>query len=247
MIELKSKREIEIVKENGKIVADTLRFLGDRIRPGMRTLELDRLAERYIKDHNAIPAFKGYRGFPANICVSVNNEVVHGIPGQRIIAEGELVSLDLGVLKNGYYADGAFTILVGQVSSEAQKLTEVTHQALNCGIRAAVEGRNLSDVSHAIQSHVEQNGFSVVRDLVGHGIGKQMHEEPQIPNFGRPGEGPVLKSGMILAIEPMVNSGSFEVKTLEDNWTVVTADGSLSAHFEHTVAITENGAVILTE
>jgi len=247
MIELKSKREIEIIKENGKIVADTLRFLGDKIKPGMMTLELDRLAERYIRDHNAIPAFKGYRGFPSNICVSVNNEVVHGIPGQRIISEGELVSVDLGVLKNGYYADGAFTFPVGQVGSEAQKLTEVTYQALNCGIRAALEGRHLSDVSHAIQSHVEQNGFSVVRDLVGHGIGKQMHEEPQIPNFGKPGEGPMLKSGMILAIEPMVNSGSFEIKTLEDNWTVVTADGSLSAHFEHTVAITENGAVILTE
>lgn len=246
MIELKSKREIEIIKENGKIVADTLRFLGDRIRPGMRTEELDRLAEKFIRDHKAVPAFKGYRGFPRNICVSINNQVVHGIPGQRIVSEGELVSVDLGVFKNGYYADGAFTFSLGQVGSEAQKLMQVTYVALNRGIQAAVEGRNLSDISHAIQSYVEQNGFSVVRDLVGHGIGKQMHEEPQVPNFGKPGEGPVLKKGMVLAIEPMVNSGSFEIKTLDDNWTVVTADGSLSAHFEHTIAITENGALILT-
>lgn len=246
MIELKSKREIEIMKENGKILADTLRFLGGKIRPGMTTLELDQLAEKFIRDHKAVPAFKGYRGFPSNICVSIDNEVVHGIPGQRIISEGQLISIDLGVLKNGYYADAASTFPLGEVGSEAQKLIEVTSRALNHGIQAAVEGKNLSDISHAIQSYVEENGLSVVRDLVGHGIGKQMHEEPQIPNFGKPGEGPVLKNGMILAIEPMVNLGSFEIKTLDDNWTVVTADGSLSAHFEHTIAITENGALILT-
>jgi methionyl aminopeptidase len=247
MIELKSKREIEIIRENGKIVADTLRFLGEKMRPGMKTLELDQLAERFIKNHNAIPAFKGYCGFPSNICVSINNQVVHGIPGERVILEGELISIDLGVLKNGYYADGAFTYTLGEVEKEAQKLIQVTFDALNRGIRAAVEGRNLSDISHAIQSYVEQNSLSVVRDLVGHGIGKHMHEEPQIPNFGKPGEGPILKEGMVLAIEPMVNLGSFEIKTLDDNWTVVTADGSLSAHFEHTIAITENGALILTE
>jgi len=246
MIELKSKREIEIMKENGKILADTLRFLGSKMRPGMTTLELDRLAEKFIRDHKAVPAFKGYRGFPSNICVSIDNEVVHGIPGQRIISEGQLISIDLGVLKNGYYADAASTFPLGEVGSEAQKLIEVTSRALNRGIDAAVEGKNLSDISHAIQSCVEEKGLSVVRDLVGHGIGKQMHEEPQIPNFGKPGEGPVLKNGMVLAIEPMVNLGSFEIKTLDDNWTVVTADGSLSAHFEHTIAITENGALILT-
>jgi methionyl aminopeptidase len=246
MIELKSKREIEIMKENGKILADTLRFLGSKIRPGMTTLELDQLAEKFIRDHKAVPAFKGYRGFPSNICVSVDNEVVHGIPGQKIISEGQLISIDLGVLKNGYYADAASTFPLGEVGSEAQKLIEVTSRALNRGIQAAVEGRNLSDISHAIQCYVEENGLSVVRDLVGHGIGKQMHEEPQIPNFGKPGEGPALKNGMVLAIEPMVNLGSFEIKTLDDNWTVVTADGSLSAHFEHTIAITKNGALILT-
>lgn len=246
MIELKSKREIEIMKENGKILADTLRFLGGKIRPGMTTLELDQLAEKFIRDHKAVPAFKGYRGFPSNICVSIDNEVVHGIPGQRIISEGQLISIDLGVLKNGYYADAASTFPLGEVGSETQKLIEVTSRALNRGIQAAVEGKNLSDISHAIQSYVEENGLSVVRDLVGHGIGKQMHEEPQIPNFGKPGEGPVLKNGMVLAIEPMVNLGSFEIKTLDDNWTVVTADGSLSAHFEHTIAITENDALILT-
>lgn len=246
MIELKSKREIEIMKENGKILADTLRFLGSKMRPGMTTLELDQLAEKFIRDHKAVPAFKGYRGFPSNICVSIDNEVVHGIPGQRIISEGQLISIDLGVLKNGYYADAASTFPLGEVGSEAQKLIEVTSGALNRGIDAAVEGKNLSDISHAIQSYVEEKGLSVVRDLVGHGIGKQMHEEPQIPNFGKPGEGPVLKNGMVLAIEPMVNLGSFEIKTLDDNWTVVTADGSLSAHFEHTIAITENGALILT-
>ncbi len=247
MIELKSKREREIIKENGKIVAEALRFLGEKIQPGMRTLELDQHAEKFIKYHKAVPAFKGYCGFPSNICVSMNNEVVHGIPGERVILEGELMSIDLGVLKNGYYADGAFTYTLGEVENGTQKLIQVTSDALNHGIQAAVEGRHLSDISHAIQSYVEQNSLSVVRDLVGHGIGKQMHEEPQIPNFGRPGEGPVLKQGMVLAIEPMVNSGSFEIKTLDDNWTVVTADGSLSAHFEHTIAITENGALILTE
>lgn len=246
MIELKSKREIEIIKENGKIVADTLGFLGDKMKPGMKTKELDLLAERFIKRHKAIPAFKGYRGFPSNICVSVNNEIVHGIPGERILKEGDLVSIDLGVLKNGYYADGAFTFSLGQVKVEIKELIQVTQDALDCGIQSAVAGRNLSDISHTIQSHVEKNGYSVVRDLVGHGIGKQMHEEPQVPNFGKPGEGPILKEGMVLAIEPMVNSGSFEIKTLDDEWTIVTADGSLSAHFEHTIAITENGTLILT-
>ncbi len=246
MIELKSKREINIIQENGKILAGALRFLKEKMRPGMKTRDLDILAEEFIKKHDAIPAFKGYRGFPSNICVSINNEVVHGIPGERILQEGDLVSLDLGVLKDGYYADGAFTFPLGEVKSEAQRLIQITQDALNLGIQKAVAGKNLSDISHAIQSYVEGSGYSVVRDLVGHGIGKRMHEEPQVPNFGRPGEGPLLKEGMVLAIEPMVNSGSFEIKVLEDEWTVVTCDGSLSAHFEHTIAVTENGALILT-
>jgi methionyl aminopeptidase len=246
MIELKSEREINIIQENGRIVAQALRFLGGKIRAGMKTGDLDTLAEKFIKKHDAIPAFKGYRGFPSNICVSVNNEVVHGIPGDRILREGDLVSIDLGVLKDGYYADGAFTFPLGEVENEARRLIQITQNALDQGIQNAVAGKNLSDISHAIQSYVEHSGFSVVRELVGHGIGKHMHEEPQVPNFGRPGEGPLLKEGMVLAIEPMVNSGSFEIKTLEDEWTVVTSDGSLSAHFEHTIAITENGALILT-
>jgi methionyl aminopeptidase len=246
MIELKSNREIDIMKENGKILAEALRYLGEKMKPGMKTKDLDALAEEFIEKHDAIPAFKGYRGFPSNICVSINNEVVHGIPGERILKKGDLVSIDLGVLKNGYYADGAFTFSLGDLKSEAQRLIQVTQDALNLGIQKAVSGKNLSDISHAIQSYVEGNGFSVVRELVGHGIGKRMHEEPQVPNFGRPGEGPLLEQGMVLAIEPMVNSGSFEIKTLEDEWTVVTCDGSLSAHFEHTIAITENGALILT-
>ena len=246
MIELKSNREIDIMKENGKILAEALRYLGEKLRPGMKTKDLDALAEEFIRRHDAVPAFKGYRGFPSNICVSINNEVVHGIPGERILKEGDLVSVDLGVLKNGYYADGAFTFSLGDLKSEAQRLIQVTQDALNLGIQKAISGKNLSDISHAIQSYVEGNGFSVVRELVGHGIGKRMHEEPQVPNFGKPGEGPLLEQGMVLAIEPMVNSGSFEIKTLEDEWTVVTCDGSLSAHFEHTIAITENGALILT-
>jgi methionyl aminopeptidase len=247
MIELKSKREIEIIRENGKILADTLRFLEEKMKPGMKTIELDQLAERFIRKHKAVPAFKNYRGFPSNICVSINDQVVHGIPGERILSDGDLVSIDLGVLKNGYYADGACTFSLGQINSEGQKLIQVTYDALNRGIQSAVAGRNLTDISFAIQSYVEQNGFSVVKDLVGHGIGKNMHEEPQVPNFGKPGEGPILKEGMVLAIEPMVNLGSSTIQVLDDEWTVVTADGSLSAHFEHTIAITENGALVLTE
>ena len=246
MIELKSKREINILKENGKILAEALRYLGEKMRPGMKTKDLDALAEEFIKKHDAIPAFKGYRGFPSNICVSINNEVVHGIPGERILQEGDLVSIDLGVLKKGYYADGAFTFSIGGLKSEAQRLIQVTQDALNQGIQKAISGKNLSDISHAIQSYVEGNGFSVVRELVGHGIGKRMHEEPQVPNFGKPGEGPILEEGMVLAIEPMVNSGSFEIKTLEDEWTVVTCDGSLSAHFEHTIALSGTEPEVLT-
>jgi methionyl aminopeptidase len=246
MIELKTDREIQIIRENGSILARTLRLVQQNLHPGIRTTELNRLAEDFIKRQGAYPAFKGYRDFPASICVSVNEEVVHGIPGERIIKEGQIVSVDVGVFKDGYYADAARTFAVGEVSELARRLMLVTSRALDESLAYVSEGRHLSDLSHAIQTLVEQNGFSVVRDLVGHGIGKRMHEEPQIPNFGPPGQGVVLKKGMVLAIEPMVNAGSYEIDTRDDRWTVVTRDGSLSAHFEHTVAVTENGAQVLT-
>jgi methionyl aminopeptidase len=246
MINLKAKREIEIIKANGRIVAETLELMKEKLKPGVKTKELDRWAEDFIRKQGARPAFKGYRGFPASICVSIDNEVVHGIPGDRRIEEGQVISVDVGVFKDNYYADGAFTFSVGQISDKAQRLIQITQQALKGGLEIVKEGRFLSDVSYAIQSFVEKNGFSVVRDLVGHGIGMNMHEDPQIPNFGPPGQGPILKKGMVLAIEPMVNAGSFEIEIREDNWTIVTKDGSLSAHFEHTVAVTENGAMILT-
>jgi methionyl aminopeptidase len=247
MINLKTDKEIEIIRANGRILAKTLELLREKIKPGVRTKELDRLAEDFIRSRGAYPAFKGYRGFPASICISIDNEVVHGIPGERMIEEGQLVSVDIGVFKDNYYADGAFTLAVGPVSHQAQRLIQITQEALKRGLEFVREGGFLSDISYAIQSFVEKNGFSVVRDLVGHGIGMNMHEEPQIPNFGPSGQGPILKKGMVLAIEPMVNAGSFEIETKEDNWTIVTKDGSLSAHFEHTVAVTENKAMILTD
>lgn len=247
MISLKTDKEIEIIKANGRIVAKTLELIEEKIKPGVKTRELDRLAEDFIRKQDAYPAFKGYRGFPASICVSINEEVVHGIPGERMIQEGQVVSVDIGVFKDNYYADGALTFAVGKISEQAQKLLFVTQESLKRGLEVVREGKFLSDVSYTIQSLVEKNGFSVVRDLVGHGIGMNMHEEPQIPNFGPPGQGPILKKGMVLAIEPMVNAGSFEIQTKEDNWTIVTKDGSLSAHFEHTVAVTQNGVTILTE
>lgn len=247
MINLKTKEEIKIIKTNGRILAKTLELLNKNIKPGVKTKELDRLAEDFIRKQGAYPAFKGYQGFPASVCVSIDNEVVHGIPGERRLEEGQIVSVDTGVFKNNYYADAAFTFGVGEISEQAQRLLEVAQEALKKGLECIREGRFLSDISCTIQSFVEKSGFSVVRDLVGHGIGMNMHEEPQVPNFGPPGQGPILKMGMVLAIEPMVNMGSFEIQTKEDNWTVVTKDGSLSAHFEHTVAVTENGAMILTE
>jgi len=247
MINLKTKEEIKIIKTNGRILAKTLELLRKNIKPEVKTKELDRLAEDFIRKQGAYPAFKGYRGFPASVCVSIDNEVVHGIPGERRLEEGQIVSVDIGVFKNNYYADAAFTFGVGEISDQAQRLLGVTQEALKKGLECIREGRFLSDISYTIQSFVEKSGFSVVRDLVGHGIGMNMHEEPQVPNFGPPGQGPILKMGMVLAIEPMVNMGSFEIQTKDDNWTIVTKDGSLSAHFEHTVAVTENGAMVLTE
>ncbi|MCJ7508453.1 MAG: type I methionyl aminopeptidase [candidate division Zixibacteria bacterium] len=246
MIVLKTQREIELIRSNGAIVADVLKLMSEKITPGIKTIQLDRLAEKLIRSKSAYPAFKGYRGYPASICVSIDNEIVHGIPGERVIKEGELVSIDIGVLKDGYYADAAYTFAAGTISPEKEKLVLTTKKALEAGIALVKVGNRLGDVSSAIQSCAEAEGFSVVRDLVGHGVGTKMHEEPQVPNFGSPGQGIILKEGMVLAIEPMVNTGGFEIKTLEDNWTVVTADGSVSAHFEHTVAVRKDGPDILT-
>lgn len=227
-------------------MAQALQRLKEAIRPGVTTGELDRLAEDFIRRHGGMPAFKGYRGYPASLCVSVNEEVVHGIPGDRKLREGDIVSLDLGVVMEGYYGDAAITVPVGEISEEARRLLKVTEEALYKGIEQARPGKRLSDISYAIQKHVEGAGFSVVRDFVGHGIGRELHEDPQVPNFGPPNQGPRLQPGMVLAIEPMVNTGTWKVRILENQWTVVTEDGGLSAHFEHTVAITEKGPEILT-
>jgi len=247
MIILKSEREINYLRDAGRIVAQTLNEIKKAVKPEITTLELDRIAEDYIKSCGAIPAFKGYHGFPGNICTSVNEEVVHGIPGLRKLKSGDNVSIDIGTVINGYYGDAAITVPVGEVDAEVQNLINVTEQALYQGIQQAIIGNRLSDISHAVQAYTEKNGYSVVRDYVGHGIGRNMHEDPQVPNYGIPGRGPRLKPGMTLAIEPMVNMGTYEVKTLDDGWTVVTTDGKRSAHFEHTIAITEDGPEILTK
>ncbi|MEE9305204.1 MAG: type I methionyl aminopeptidase [bacterium] len=243
----KSEAEIEKIRVSSQLVAETLRRLADAIGPGMTTLELDRMAEAYVTEHGAVPAFKGYRGFPASVCVSINEEVVHGIPSaSRRLEEGDIVSLDFGVLKDGYYGDAAVTVPVGKVSEEARRLLRITRDSLYRGIERVKADAHLGDVSHVIQDHAEGAGYFVVRAFVGHGIGSSLHEAPQVPNFGAPGQGPRLRPGMVLAIEPMVNVGTQDVRVLDDEWTVVTADRSLSAHFEHTVAITDNGTEILT-
>lgn len=241
MIIIKSPKEIEFMRKAGKVVAETHDILRKFIRPGITTDELDRIAEEYIKKSGAIPAFKGYNGFPASICTSINEQVVHGIPGNIELSDGDIISIDIGAIVDGYYGDSAKTHGVGKISSEAKKLIEVTRKSFFDGIKFAQEGYRLSDISHAIQTSVENEGFSVVVDYVGHGIGRQMHEDPPIANFGKPGRGPRLQAGMVLAIEPMVNIGTYKVKTLEDNWTVVTLDSKLSAHYEHTIVITEAG------
>ena len=247
MILLKSERELGYIRECNRIVAEVHQMLREVIRPGVTAAELEELATKLIRERDAEPAFKGYRGFPGYICTSVNEGVVHGIPGSRKLASGDIISLDIGVRKNGYYGDAAITWPVGTVTDEVKRLLEVTRRALYLGIDQARVGGRLYDISHAIQTEVEAEGFSIVRDFVGHGIGAKMHEDPQIPNFGEAHRGPRLKSGMVLAIEPMVNMGGYEVKVLSDNWTVVTKDGKPSAHFEHTVLVTKNGPEILTE
>lgn len=246
VIIIKSSREIEHLKRSNAIVAEVFGTLKKAIRPGMTTKELDQMTEKIILSRGALPAFKGYRGFPASLCVSINEEVVHGIPSQRKLREGDLVSLDVGVNLKGYFGDGAITLSVGEVDKEARRLLEVTERALYIGIEKAEVGNRLSDISSAIQVWVESHGFSVVRDFVGHGIGRDLHEEPQIPNFGSPHQGPRLEKGMVFALEPMVNEGTYEVRILADGWTVVTADGKRSAHFEHTIAITDGKAEILS-
>jgi len=246
MIIRKSSDEISIMREAGRIVAETIDLVKKQIKPGVTTKHLDNVADEYIRSKHGRPAFKGYHGFPGSICVSINEAVVHGIPSSRHLQSGEIVSIDIGVEHKGYYCDAAFTAAVGNVSEDAARLIEVTQKALMSGIANCCIGKRLYDISHAIQEVAEGAGFSVVREYVGHGIGRSMHEDPQIPNFGIPGRGPLLEEGMIFALEPMVNIGSHEVEVLSDDWTVVTADKSLSAHFEHTVAITLNGPMILT-
>lgn len=247
MIICKSKHEIEYMREAGKVVAGALAAVAKVIDVGITTAELDRIAEEYILANGAKPAFKGLYGFPATICASINEQVVHGIPGLRKLKNGDIISIDVGAEINGYFGDSAITLPVGTIDQKVQELLTVTEQSLYEGIKKARKGNRLSDISHAIQNYVENHGLAVVRDYVGHGIGKKIHEEPQVPNFGMPGRGPRLKPGMTLAIEPMVNMGSYQVKTLEDNWTVVTMDGLKSAHFEHTVLITENEPEVLTK
>lgn len=247
MIVLKTKREIEKIRLSGAVTALTIEEIAKNLKEGITTLELDIIAESFIRRNGAEPAFKGYRGFPKSITVSVNEEVVHGIPSKhKKIKNADVVSVDVGVLLDGFYSDSAHTFIVGEASSQAKKLVEVTKEALYKGIEKSVVGARLSDISNAVEAHVKKFGFTPVRDLVGHGIGRNMHEDPQIPNFGPPGLGPVIEEGMVFAIEPMINTGGYEIDVLKDGWTVVARDGSLSAHFEHTIAVTGDGPRILT-
>ena len=246
MIIIKTEKEIDLMRQAGKIVAETLLLVEKEVKPGVTTAELDRIAEEFITKHGAKPSFKGLYGFPASLCISVNEQVVHGIPGGYVLKEGDIISVDCGAEINGFHGDAARTFAVGKISEEARRLITVTEESFFKGVEAAIVGNRLSDISHNIQNHIEANGFSVVRDFVGHGIGKTVHEDPEVPNFGRPGRGPKLVAGMALAIEPMVNMGTYRVKTAGDDWTVVTADKSLSAHYENTVVILPDGPEILT-
>jgi methionyl aminopeptidase len=242
----KSPGELDVMREAGRVTALALRVVGEAVRPGVTTGELDAIAEEAIRAAGASPAFKGYHGFPATLCTSVDSQVVHGIPGDRVLREGEILSVDCGAIVDGYYGDSAMTFAVGTVSGEARRLMSATKTALDAGIARCIPGMRLYDISAAVQSVAETAGFSIVREYVGHGIGRAMHEEPQVPNYGRAGSGPALRPGMVFAIEPMVNAGAPDVHGLDDGWTVVTVDGGLSAHFEHTVAVTEDGPRVLT-
>jgi methionyl aminopeptidase len=247
MILLKSKSDLEKMKKAGEILARVMNKVRESVRVGMSTIEIDNLAQELIKQEKATPAFLGYRGYPAAICTSINEGVVHGIPGPRVILEGDILSLDLGVKFEGFFSDIAITVGMGRIDPKAKKLIEVTRESLNQGLKAAQAGNRLGDISSAVQKYVEKNGFSVVRQFVGHGIGASLHEEPEVPNFGMAARGELLRPGMVLAIEPMVNMGTWECEVLEDGWTAVTGDKKLSAHFEHTVAITEGAPEILTK
>jgi methionyl aminopeptidase len=241
MIILKTPAEIEVMAQASRVVAEALEIVKKAVQPGISTEELDRIAEEEIRVRGALPAFKGYRNYPKTLCASLNDQVVHGIPSRRKLKEGDIIGLDLGAIVGGFYGDSAVTVAVGAVRGTTEKLVQVTKEALYLGIKQAVVGNRLSDISHAVQEHVEASGFSVVTEFVGHGIGRQLHEEPQVPNYGKPGQGPRLQPGMVLAIEPMVNIGRSAVRVLDDRWTAVTVDGSLSAHFEHTIAIQPTG------
>lgn len=247
MIHIRSRREIELIRKSCEIVIEVFEIVNQLIEPGIETRIIDREVEKFIISKGARPAFKGYNGFPASACISVEDEVVHGIPGRRALKEGEIVSVDIGVELEGFFGDSAKTFAVGKISQEKKRLMRVTLEALNQGVKQAKVGNRVSDISHTIQTIVESADYSVVRDLVGHGIGRKLHEEPQIPNYGLPNSGPRLRPGMVLAIEPMVNMGNYEVKTESDNWTVVTSDGLPSAHFEHTVVVTNGEPEILTK
>ena len=246
MVSVRSNREIEHISESARIVADTLDMLTEKVESGISLMELDTLAEEFIRSRDAIPAFKGYMGFPATLCISVDDEVVHGIPSNKILNNGQIVGIDCGALKNGYYGDSARTFPVGDISDQDKKLIEITQEALYLGINEAVPGNYVSDIGHAIQKFVEPKGYSIVRELLGHGIGTNLHEDPQVPNYGDPGMGVKLKEGMCLAIEPMINRGGKEVYTLDDGWTIKTKDGFNSAHFEHTIAIRKDGPEVLS-
>ena len=246
MVSVRSNREIEHISESARIVADTLDMLTEKVESGISLMELDTLAEEFIRSRDAVPAFKGYMGFPATLCISVDDEVVHGIPSNKILNNGQIVGIDCGALKNGYYGDSARTFPVGDISDQDKKLIEITQEALYLGIDEAVPGNYVSDIGHAIQKFVEPKGYSIVRELVGHGIGTNLHEDPQVPNYGDPGMGVKLKEGMCLAIEPMINRGGKEVYTLDDGWTIKTKDGFNSAHFEHTIAIRKDGPEVLS-
>lgn len=246
MIIIKNNKEIDLMRSAGQIVAETLLLVEEKVRPGITTAELDRIAEEFITKHGAKPSFKGLYGFPASLCISVNEQVVHGIPGGYVLKDGDIISVDCGANINGFHGDAARTFGIGNISEEAERLINVTKESFFKGIEYAKVGNRLTDISHEIQNYVEASGFSVVRDFVGHGIGRVVHEDPEVPNYGRPGRGPKLVEGMALAIEPMVNIGNYKVKTLSNDWTVVTSDGSLSAHYENTIIILPDGPEILT-
>ncbi len=247
MVTIKSPREIDIMREAGRIVALAHQAVKEMIAPGVSTFEIDQVVEQVVRDHGATPSFKGYGGFPGSACTSVNDQVVHGIPSKKVILkDGDIISVDIGAYYKGYHGDSAWTYAVGEISDEANRLMEVTKASLFKGLEQAKAGNRLSDISHAIQTYAEAHGYSVVREFVGHGLGKELHEDPQIPNFGLPGKGTLLKPGMTFAIEPMINLGRKEVNVLQDNWTAVTVDGSLSAHYEHSIVITEDKPILLT-